>query len=111
MSDIKRQPKLQLLYEENRDAFNAGVAAGKIPDLHNQNMSDLDLRGFDLSQADMGGAYLRATNLSGQDLSRANLAGASIRNANISGCLFPADIAPEEIRMSLEYGTRIRRRG
>ncbi|MDR1242337.1 MAG: pentapeptide repeat-containing protein [Deltaproteobacteria bacterium] len=110
MTDIKRQPKPQSLYEENREKFNALVAAGKIPDFRNQNLSDLDLRGFELKNLDMSGAYLRGANLSGQDLSQTNLTGASIRNANVSGCLFPKDLPAEEICMSLQHGTRIRHR-
>lgn len=110
MSEIKRQPKPNILYEENREKFNALVAEGKIPDLRNQNMSDLDLRGFNLSRADLSGGYLRGANLSGQDLSESNLSGVSLRNANVSGCLFPKDLPIEEIRMSLDFGTRIRHR-
>jgi uncharacterized protein YjbI with pentapeptide repeats len=108
MNDIKRQPKPKILYEENRDKFNASVAEGKISSLHNQNLSDLDLRGFELTNIDLSGAYMRGANLSGQDLSKSELSGASIRNANVSGCLFPKNISAEEIRLSLEFGTRIR---
>jgi uncharacterized protein YjbI with pentapeptide repeats len=110
MDDIKRQPKPQLLYEENREEFNALVEEGKIPDLHNQNLSDLDLRGFDLRRTNLSGAYMRGVNLGGQDLSGADLSGASIRGATVSGCLFPKDLPADEIRMSIEHGTRIRHR-
>ncbi|MDR2819030.1 MAG: pentapeptide repeat-containing protein [Desulfovibrio sp.] len=110
MNEIKRQPKPEILYEENLEQFNALVAAGKAPDLRNRNLSNLDLRGFDLCHADLSGAYLSGANLGGVDLSGANLSGASIRKAVVSGCLFPKDLAVDEIRMSLEYGTRIRHR-
>ncbi len=109
-ANIKRQPKPQLLYEENRDKFNHLMAEGKIPHLRNQNMSDLDLRDFDLSHVDLSGSYLRGANLGGQDLSGANLSGVSMRNAIVSGCLFPKDLPAEEIRLSLDFGTRIRHR-
>jgi uncharacterized protein YjbI with pentapeptide repeats len=110
MTDIKRLSKPQILYEENRDKFNALAAEGKIPDIRNQNLSNLDLRGFNLSHADLTGTYMRGVNLAGQDLSNAILTGASIHEANISGCFFPKDIPAEEIRLSMEQGTRIRHR-
>lgn len=108
MSDIRRTPKPQILFEENRDAFNKAVAAGKIMDFTNQNLSDLDFTGFNLSTANLNGAYLRGANLAGQDLSGASLHGASMKNAKISGCLFPPEISAEEIRLSIEMGSRIR---
>ncbi|MDR2405014.1 MAG: pentapeptide repeat-containing protein [Deltaproteobacteria bacterium] len=108
MPEVKRSPKPQLLFEENVDKFNELVAAGKIPDLSNQNLSDLDLRNFHLTHANLSGAYLRGANLKGLDLSGANLNGASIKNASISGCLFPKGLQACEIQMSYEHGTRMR---
>ena len=108
--DIKRQKKPSIAYEENREEFNALVAQGKIPHLQNQNLSSLDLRGHDLRNMDLSGAYMRGTNLSGLDLRGANLSGASLKDAKVSGCYFPADLSADEIRLSLEFGTRIRHR-
>lgn len=108
MTEIKRTPKPEILFEENKEAFNKLVKAGKTPDFHGQNLSDLDLRGFELREADLSGAYLRGANLSGQDLSLAKMHGASLKNAKISGCLFPAAISAEEIRLSVDTGTRLR---
>lgn len=108
MSDIKRSPKPQILFEENKEAFNKAVSAGQLADFSNQNLSDLDLTGFNLKSANLNGAYLRGTNLSGQDLSCASMHGASLKNAKISGCLFPAEISAEEIRLSIDLGTRLR---
>ena len=107
-TDIKRQPRSKLFFEENRDKFNELMAQGKIPHLRNQNLADMDLRGFDLRTTDLSGSYLRGANLSGQDLSYARLVGVSLRNAKVSGCLFPKGISPEELRLSLDFGTRIR---
>jgi uncharacterized protein YjbI with pentapeptide repeats len=42
------------------------------------------------------------------DLTGCDLSGASIKGANISGTLFPAEVTADEIRLSLDYGTRIR---
>jgi uncharacterized protein YjbI with pentapeptide repeats len=108
MAEINRNPKPQILFEENAAAFNQLVAQGKIPDLSNQNLSDLDLRNFNLTHANLSGAYMRGTNLKGLDLSGANLNGASIKNASISGCLFPKGLHAQEIQMSYEHGTRMR---
>jgi uncharacterized protein YjbI with pentapeptide repeats len=63
-----------------------------------------------LKDADLSGAYLRGANLSGQDLSLAKMHGASLKSAKISGCLFPASISAEEIRLSVDLGTRLRHR-
>jgi len=108
--DIKRQPRNQLLYAENREHFNALVAQGKITQLHNQNLSDADLRGFDLSNMDLSGSYMRGANLAGLDLSGANFSGVSLKHAKVSGCYFPKDLRADEIRLSLDFGTRIRHR-
>ena len=108
--DIKRQPRLQLVYEENREKFNELVAQGKIPHLQNQNLSDADLRGFNLSNMDLSGSYMRGANLSGLDLRGANFSGVSLKNAKVSGCYFPEDLPADEIRLSLDFGTRVRHR-
>jgi len=110
MAELKRTPKPKILFEENREAFNRSVANGEVPDFSNQNLSDLDLTGFNLKNANLSGAYLRGTNLNGQDLSNAQLHGASLKQAKISGCLFPENISAEEIRLSLEQGTRLRQK-
>jgi hypothetical protein len=44
-----------------------------------------NLRGADLSGADLSGADLSGANLSGADLSRADLSGADLREADLSG--------------------------
>ncbi|MDR1045000.1 MAG: pentapeptide repeat-containing protein [Candidatus Adiutrix sp.] len=108
MDEIKRNPKPQVLFEENRAAFNNAVAEGREADFSNQNLSDLDLTGFNLKNANLSGAYLRGANLGGQDLSGANLHGASLKQARVSGCLFPPEISAEEIRLSVDLGTRLR---
>jgi len=109
--DIKRQKKFPLFLEEGgRETFNELVAQGKIPDLQNQNLENLDLRGYDLSNMDLSGAYMRGVNLSGLDLRGANLSGVSLKDAKVSGCYFPKDLAADEIRLSLEFGTRVRHR-
>ena len=108
MPNVKHSPKPRELFEENREAFNQAVADGKTADFSNQNLSDLDLIGFNLRNANLSGAYMKGANLSGVDLSEACLHGASIKSARISGCMFPMDLSAEEIRLSVEKGSRIR---
>ncbi len=108
MTDIKRLAKPRELFEENREAFNKAVSAGKTFDFSGQNLCDLDLRGFNLKNANLSHCYLRGANLNGLDLSEANLNGASMKQAKVSGCLFPADLTAEEIRLSIDMGTRVR---
>ena len=108
MPDIKRTPKPKDLFEENRENFNRAVAGGLAPNFSHQNLSNLDLTGFNLRNANLSGAYLREAVLGGVDLSEANLHGASLKGAKISGCLFPPEISPEEIRLSIDLGTRLR---
>jgi uncharacterized protein YjbI with pentapeptide repeats len=109
--EIKRSPKPRLLFEENADEFNKLAGQDQIPDLTNQNLSDLDLREFNLKKANLTGCYLRGANLGGVDLSEANLDGASIKNAQISGCFFPRGLSATEIGLSLLHGTRMRQSG
>ncbi|MDR2350227.1 MAG: pentapeptide repeat-containing protein [Deltaproteobacteria bacterium] len=108
MSTINRSGKPEILFEENAEKYNSLVKAGKPPDLTNKNLSDLDLRAFDLKTANLKGAYLRGANLKGVDLSEANLDGVSIKNALISGCLFPRGLSACEIQLSNTLGTRMR---
>ena len=107
-NDIRNQPKVELLFEENIDTFNRLVAQGRPPDLRGRNLSGLDLRRAHLKGLNLAGAYLRGANLSGVDLSGCNLFGASMNSAKISGAFFPENVSAEEIRFSVEYGTRIR---
>jgi hypothetical protein len=105
---INLKPKEELLFEENLNKFNQLKAAGKAPDLRLANLSGLDLRQAELKGLDLTGCYLRGTNLRGLDLTGCNLEGASLKSALVSGALFPNNVSAEELRLSLEHGTRIR---
>jgi uncharacterized protein YjbI with pentapeptide repeats len=108
MSEINRSGKPEILFEENAPKFNKLVEEGKCPDIAGKNLSDLDLRAFNLKKANLTGSYLRGANLKGLDLSEAKLDGASIKNAQISGCLFPRGLSACEIQLSQTFGTRMR---
>ena len=107
-SEIRNKPKLDVLFEENIQKFNELVALGQAPDLRNANLASLDLRKAKLKGLDLSGSYLRGANLRGVDLTGCNLYGASMQGAYISGALFPDNVPVDELRLSVEYGTRIR---
>jgi hypothetical protein len=106
--EMRRRPKVELLFEENLDKFNSLVKKGSPPTLRDCNLSGLDLRKANLKGLDLSGSYLRSSNLRGLDLTGCNLQGASFQGALISGALFPESISAEEIMLSVKYGTRIR---
>lgn len=107
-TEISRRPKPTILFEENIEEFNRLAKAKQAPDLKNTNLAGLDLRKAQLRGLDLSGAYMRGANLAGMDLTGCNLQGVSLRGAHISGTLFPVNVSAEEIRLSVEYGTRIR---
>ena len=106
--EMRLRPKLEMLFEENIPEFNKMVEQGHPPDLRNTNLSGMDLRNAKLKGLDLSGCYLRGANLRGLDLTGCNLHGSSMQGAFISGALFPDNVPVEEIRLSVEYGTRIR---
>ncbi len=91
------------------DDFNR-MAAQETPELRNADLRMLDLRKADLTRADLRGAYLRNADLRGLDLSGAMMDGASLHDARVAGVLFPANLSPDEIHLSLTFGTRMRAR-
>lgn len=105
---IKSDPLYQLLREGKVEDFNSRRKAGESCDLTGADFRGLDLRGLIADGLDLSDSYFRQTDLRGVDLSTAKLVGASIHGAKISGVYFPADLAAEEILMSLEHGTRLR---
>lgn len=102
------EPLYTLLREGHIEEFNQRVQAGETIDLTHCDLSRLDLRGLHTQGLDFTNSYFRLTNLSGIDFSEAILRGASFKKANISGVLFPVELSAEEIKLSIEYGTRVR---
>jgi len=68
------------------------------------------LRGLDASGIDFSNSYFRGADLRGIDFSKSCLSGASLNGARISGVLFSAELAPQEIELSVTHGTRLRYR-
>jgi len=100
---------LNLIQEERILEFNNLMEASNgVVDLTGAHLRGYDLRKCKLRKADLTGAYLRSADLRSVDLSEAKLDGASIKEAKVSGTLFPRNLSPAEISLSLEYGTRLR---
>jgi uncharacterized protein YjbI with pentapeptide repeats len=100
---------LNLIQEERILEFNNLIEASDgVVDLTGAHLRGYDMRKCKLSKADLTGAYLRSADLRSLDLSEAKLDGASIKEAKVSGTLFPRNLTPAEIGLSLEYGTRLR---
>jgi uncharacterized protein YjbI with pentapeptide repeats len=97
------------LRDNDIETFNREVAyLNQRVDLMDCDLSNLDLRDADLKRADLRNSYLKLADLRGVDLSEAMLEGASINRARISGAYFPRGISASELRLSIEYGSRVR---
>ncbi len=101
-------PLYQLLMDEKIDEFNAARAAGKTVDLNGALLRGIDLRKLNADGLDLSNAYLRYADLRGVDLRNTKLEGASLCEAKISGAYFPKELKPEEIRLSVDRGIRLR---
>ena len=72
------------------------------------DLQGASLRYANLEGADLEGANLSKANLFSAYLGGANLAGAAIHGADVASAVFPDDMPPEEIRLALDVGTRLR---
>lgn len=103
-----QEPLYQLLRDENVKEFNRRKAAGERCDLTHCDFRNLDLRGLDTDGLDLSHSYFRTANLRGVDFSKAKLDGASLNDAKVSGAYFPKELSPDEILLSVQFGTRMR---
>ena len=107
--ELNKNKFQEYIRNEQSERFNTAVAELPGPvDLENCNLSNQNLRKFNLRTANLRNAYLKMADLRGVDLSEACLEGASINRAHISGVFFPRNLDAQEIRLSLEHGTRMR---
>lgn len=90
------------------DKFHHQIAKRQEVDFSDSDLRGLDLRRVDLSKLIIRGSYLRDADLRGLDLQTLDMEGCSLLHAKISGVYFPRNISPEEIRMSVDFGTRLR---
>ncbi|MEM1144899.1 MAG: pentapeptide repeat-containing protein [Pseudomonadota bacterium] len=107
---IKSDALYQLLRQEDVKSFNDQRDTLDTSELRNGDYRGRDLRNMNAKGLDFSNAYFRNTDLSGVDFRTTNLEGASLLDAKVSGVYFPDELAPEEIRLSLETGTRLRYR-
>ncbi|HEX7452552.1 MAG TPA: pentapeptide repeat-containing protein [Polyangiaceae bacterium] len=101
-------PLYKLLRDEEVAAFNKKREQGRSYDFRGCTFRGSDLRGLDAHGLDLRDCYFRDADLRGVDLRQALLEGASLGSAKISGVFFADDIPAEEIRLSVELGTRLR---
>jgi uncharacterized protein YjbI with pentapeptide repeats len=101
-------PLYKLLRDDEVAAFNKKREPGRSYDFRGCTFRGSDLRGLDAHGLDLRDCYFRDADLRGVDLRQALLEGASLGSAKISGVFFPDDIAAEEVRLSVDFGTRLR---
>lgn len=108
--EISDDPLYVLLRDENIKGFNEKKSTLDRSNLQGKNYRGLDLRNMDADGLDLSNAYFRNADLRGIDFSNTTLTGVSMADAKISGCYFPSELDANEIRMSIECGTRLRYR-
>ena len=105
---IKQDPLYQLLRNEDIDGFNAQREKLDCGELKSGDYRGRDLRKMNANGLDFSNSYFRNSDLSGIDFRNTNLEGASLLGSKLSGVYFPAELSPEEIRLSRDTGTRMR---
>ena len=101
-------PLYSLLRDEQIEEFNSQRPKGEPYALTGLDFRGLNLRGMDVDGIDFANSYFRQTDLAGLNFTNCNMERVSIGGANISGTLFQKELSPQEIVMSLKYGTRLR---
>ena len=105
---IKQDPLYQLLRNEDIKSFNEQRDQLDTSELKNGDYRGRDLRNMNAAGLDFSNSYFRNADLSGIDFRDTDLEGASLLDAKLSGTYFPEEIDPQELRLSLETGTRLR---
>ena len=105
---ITNDSAYQLLRAQRISDFNTQKASLDLSKLRGCDFRGLDLRNLDADGLDLTDCYFRLTDLRGIDFRNTILEGASFAEARISGCYFPASLNSDEIRLSVQFGTRLR---
>jgi uncharacterized protein YjbI with pentapeptide repeats len=103
-------PAFKCLRVRDLEGYRRAAAGRERLDFSGADLRGTDLRGVEMSNVILRDAYLRDADLRGCDLRQSDLEGASLHNAKVAGAYFPANIAAEELLLSLQYGTRLRAR-
>ncbi len=107
--EVRKNKFHELLRDEKITDFNNDIKALDEPvNLENCNLRGVDLRKANLKNANLKNSYLKLADLRGVDMSGAQLEGASFNKARVGGVLFPKNVTSAEIRLSIEFGTRVR---
>ena len=101
-------PAFRDLRENDIEQFKQHVAGRKQVDFSSADLRGVDLRNVDVCRLILKDAYLRDADLRGLDLRCLDMDGCSIHGAQISGTYFPINLSPQEIALSVQYGTRLR---
>jgi uncharacterized protein YjbI with pentapeptide repeats len=101
-------PAFRHLRENDLRHFEEHTAGRQQVDFSSADLRGVDLRNVDVSKLILRDAYLRDADLRGLDLRSLDLEGCSLHHAHIGGTYFPANISPQEIANSVQFGTRIR---
>ena len=104
---IKADPLYQMLRQEDVDSFNASRDSLDTTELTGGDYRGRDLRKMNARGLDFSNAYFRNCDLSGIDFRETNLEGASLMEPKCRGCISEA-LSADEIRLSLDHGTRLR---
>jgi uncharacterized protein YjbI with pentapeptide repeats len=107
---ISDDPLYQLLRNEQIRDFNEQRHTLDTSRLKSGDYRGRDLRNMDAAGLDFSDSYFRNSDLRGIDFRETNLEGASLIDAKVSGTYFPEALSAEEIRLSLDTGTRLRYR-
>jgi uncharacterized protein YjbI with pentapeptide repeats len=107
---ISDDPLYQLLRNEDIKEFNEQRHKMDNSHLRSGDYRGRDLRNMEADGLDFSNSYFRNTDLRGIDFRNTNLSGASLIDAKVSGTYFPDQLSAEEIRLSLDTGTRLRYR-
>jgi uncharacterized protein YjbI with pentapeptide repeats len=96
------------LRDGDLEGYHRAIEGRKLVDFSGTDLRGVDFRRADLSKIILRDAYLRDGDLRGCDLRHLDLEGTSMERAKIAGAYFPRSVSADEIRMSVECGTRIR---
>ena len=107
---ISDDPLYQLLRNEQIREFNEQRDQLDTSRLRSGDYRGRDLRNMNAIGLDFRDSYFRNSDLRGIDFRATNLEGASLIDAKVSGTYFPDELSAEEIRLSLDTGTRLRYR-
>ncbi len=105
---IKKDPLYQLLRTEDIKSFNEQRDQLDTSELKNGDYRGRDLRNMEAQGLDFSNSYFRNADISGNDCRNTTVEGASLPDAQLSGTYFPAALSAQEIRLSLDTGTRLR---